>query len=133
MTQAYEGNMAKDRKGAARNGVKSHPRFNFDKMAPGDSFYHEGARNTPVISYGYAMIKGLYQNLPAGNGWKFRLKTDEELVNLPEGQTIYLHIQADSELLEKLDHWRKQHSKILSRTEAIKHLIDKGISSKHKE
>jgi len=60
--------------------------YPFDQMKPGDSFYYEGPRSGPIISFGYRAIKGLFstekeETLDAHgkvvkSGWRFFMWKD---------------------------------------------------------
>lgn len=62
-------------------------KYRFDQMEPGDSFYYEGSRTAPIISYGYYRVQGEYKTEreqefdSKGNlvkdGWRFHLLKKE--------------------------------------------------------
>ena len=62
-------------------------KYRFDKMKPGDSFYYEGSRTKPIISYGSYRTIGEYRTEKEeifdakGNlvkrGWRFYLLKKE--------------------------------------------------------
>ncbi len=52
-------------------------KYRFDQMEPGDSFYYEGSRTAPIISYGYYRVQGEYKTEKEGNGWRFHLLKKE--------------------------------------------------------
>jgi len=69
-----EDEMKVDRGKKPKGKAKKYP---FDKMKPGDSFYYEGSRTGPIISYGYYRVQGEYKTEREGNGWRFHLLKKE--------------------------------------------------------
>ncbi len=68
-------------------GKRKLTKYRFDKMKPGDSFYYEGSRTKPIISYGSYRTIGEYRTEKEeifdakGNlvksGWRFYLLKKE--------------------------------------------------------